>query len=357
MSDEEKFKRSETGQSANDLHQLGGSMSARGEGSEREDLENAIEALNNFDDSNNSDIEPVETAPEEPKNDAMLDIDSVLENEAPVEEKTEAAPAQDAQPEPEVAPAPEEQLNNNWKIEKDNQIDMDNTNTTPNTNAFAAAPKAKKSGGAGWKVATFVFLALAILGCGFAAFLVFSDGKTQFMNRTISSYATEKAPVNCSAPGAPASGSDVSQTYKGQRVIVLDGYNLALKIPDTLENLSFEYHRFNEPFENSTFEYVWSTLSINASTVKEGAQSAPSFIGQDSTGRIISLGSITIGKIRDEYLDDNNLGDPVMTADESGRKIYVGMPQAAVSTDIEWENETVTAIHEWLSNPDNYIKL
>ena len=49
---EEKFKRSETGHSANDLHKHGG-LDAREGKTERENLEEAIEALNDSEETEN----------------------------------------------------------------------------------------------------------------------------------------------------------------------------------------------------------------------------------------------------------------------------------------------------------------
>lgn len=182
---EEKFKRSETGHSANDLHKHGG-LDAREDKTERENLEEAIEALNDSEETENlvdiekdmkgedieeiADIETGETKPEvEPSDDVKAAIEE-LEN--------------DVVKEPIATPAKKEEPENSWKTKAENQAYM--------TIDTIETPKDKKKGGAGWKIAAILFLLLAVAGCGTAAYLFFTDGKTNIMGRTIESYETGK---------------------------------------------------------------------------------------------------------------------------------------------------------------------
>ena len=182
---EEKFKRSETGHSANDLHKHGG-LDARENKTERENLEEAIEALNDSEETENlvdiekdmkgedieeiADIKTEEAEPEvEPSDDVKAAIEE-LEN--------------DVVKEPIATPAKKEEPENSWKTKAENQAYM--------TIDTIETPKDKKKGGAGWKIAAVLFLLLAVAGCGTAAYLFFTDGKTNIMGRTIESYETGK---------------------------------------------------------------------------------------------------------------------------------------------------------------------
>lgn len=162
MSEEEDlhFERSQIGHDANDLHTHGGlDEEAHEDKTDRESLEEAIEAL---DDSN--DIEEVKESTEEPVEE---------EKSEPVEEEGDDREAIVAS-------------TNDWKTKEENQPYM--------TVDEVVEPKAKKKGGLGWKIATFLFLLIAIAGCGAAAFLFFNNGKTEFLGRTVESYPKDKKP-------------------------------------------------------------------------------------------------------------------------------------------------------------------
>lgn len=186
---EEKFKRSETGHSANDLHKHGG-LDAHADKTERENLEEAIEALNDSEETENlvdiekdmkgevieEDIEEIAESKEEketvaePSDDVKAALEEI-ENEEPVKEPVRAA-------EPE----------NSWKTKAENRAYM--------TIDTVEEPGKKKKGGAGWKLATVFFLLLAVAGCGAAAYLFFNNGKTELMGRVITSEAKEKNAEN-----------------------------------------------------------------------------------------------------------------------------------------------------------------
>lgn len=188
---EEKFKRSETGHSANDLHRHGG-LDAREDKTERENLEEAIEALNDSEETENLvdiekdmkgedieeiaevKVEEVEAKPEEEPSDDVKAAIEELEN--------------DVAKEPIAMPSRKEEPVNSWKTKAENQAYM--------TIDTVETPKEKKKGGAGWKFAAVFFLLLAVAGCGTAAYLFFTDGKTELMGRVITSEAKESNSKN-----------------------------------------------------------------------------------------------------------------------------------------------------------------
>ena len=186
---EEKFKRSETGHSANDLHKHGG-LDAREGKTERENLEEAIEALNDSEETENlvdiekdmkgEDIEEIaeikkeEVKPEEgPSDDVKAAIEELENDEAK---------------EPISAPVKKEEPENTWKTKAENRVYMTIDNVED--------PKAKKKCSAGWKLTAVLFLLIAIAGCGTAAYLFFNDGKTELMGRVITSEAKESNSKN-----------------------------------------------------------------------------------------------------------------------------------------------------------------
>ncbi len=211
-------------------------------------------------------------------------------------------------------------------------------------------PKEKKSGGAGWKLATFLFAVLAILGAGAACYLFFSDGTTKFLGREVSSKALAPKPSDPSKP----SDAPVADTSTNTRYIYLDGHNLALKVPENIESLSYEYHRFNI---SELFNGNYSALYVNASTKNtRGAQSAPAFLGQNESG-LMALGTIDIAV--SEYPDQGSAPELVMKTD-AGEYIYYYHPQQQYTQegdDAKWESESIDAIEAWLTNKDNYVVL
>ena len=220
-------------------------------------------------------------------------------------------------------------------------------------------PKAKK-GGAGWKVATILFAVLAVFGCGAACYLFFADGTTKFLGREVSSKSeTVKTPA---VPGTPDS-TKVAGEETG-RYIYLDGTGLALKIPETLDNLSYEYHIDNEGSyggENHTWKTNFSTLAVSATLRNEDAQSRPAFIRQYNDN-IVALGNLTIAGSKPE---SDIIGEPTLTfKTDDGFDLYIYYEGPQTGTCIEelaacsdWENKSVGEIKKWLTNKDNYVKV
>jgi hypothetical protein len=173
MSEEEKhFERSQTGHDANDLHKHGGlDKEAHEDKTERENLEEAIEALDDSYDI--EEVEKIDDSDKEEKAEEPEKADEPEEVDEPMEFKEE--PIEEAEP-----PLTD------WKAKPDNQPYM--------TVDEVIEPKEKKKGGLGWKIATFLFLLIAIAGCGAAAFLFFSNGKINFLGRTVESYPEGKRP-------------------------------------------------------------------------------------------------------------------------------------------------------------------
>ena len=165
---EEQFTRSEIGHDANDLHNHGG-LDAPEEKTEREDLENAIEALNDSEET-----------------EKLEKIENDIKGE-PVNDQVAAAAR-------ELEEAQEEPVNA-WKNKAENQAYMAAAPAPVTT-----GPKAKKKGGAGWKLATVFFFLLAAAGCGATAYLFFNNGKTELMGRVITSQEKGKAEQAKTAP-------------------------------------------------------------------------------------------------------------------------------------------------------------
>ena len=166
MSEEEMhFHRSQTGEDANDLHKHGGlDEDAHEDKTERENLEEAISELDE-----SEDIEEIrEDVEEEPEKEKSVDDGEFAAAKEPGED---------------------------WKKKEDNKPYM--------TVDEVIEPKAKKKGGAGWKVATVFFLLLAIAGCGAAAYLFFNNGKFELMGRTVESYKTGQRPQDKQEPQKP----------------------------------------------------------------------------------------------------------------------------------------------------------
>ena len=206
MSEEKQFKRSETGHSANDLHRLGGSNSVQKDGSEREDLETAIETLNSLDEAENlknieqsisSDIEPIES----PKSkDGLIDIDVMLEDGISEEEKIPVNIADksveseelkgDFNPKDSAKLVEEkkEEPVNTWKASAPIATEPSFT-----INSVEEPKTQSKKSCVIWKVLAIIFLLIAIAGCGATCFLMFSDGKLEIFGRTIESRDSKKA--------------------------------------------------------------------------------------------------------------------------------------------------------------------
>ena len=327
MSEEEMhFKRSHVGHDANDLHKHGGLDDAHEEKTAREDLEDAIEALEDED----------EGVVEQKDNGKA--IEEALAEEEPVEADSKEAPVEEK----------------DWKDKAENKSYM--------TVDEVIEPKAKKQkGGAGWKVATFLFLLIAIAGCGAAAYLFFNNGKTEFLGRRITSESTEKkeqAPAN----GNQEKTNDVVD-IKADKVIYLDGYDTAIKIPDTLTNVSFEYHQNNEGgCPECTWSSNYSTLEINAAYDID-AQSVAPFVGQKDYGMLF-MGSITISSGAPQYVGSAPEVVHTIETDDPDIKYYVyyAHPQQGMCVEDmagcrEWESQSVAEIEKMLTTEENYIKI
>ena len=360
MSDEEnRFVRSQGGHDANELHNHGGQDDAREEKTAREDLEDAIEALDEdegrvevkstkkidvFDD----DIEvPVDPA----------DIEPEVDPEDPIEEK-KIAEAKKIEAE-KAEEAAEEAIEEDAKAEEDDWKDKEENKVYMKIDSVEE-PKAKT--GAGWKVATIIFALLAIAGCGAAAYLFLFDGTTKFLGReVVSKVEGTKTPAT---PGTADQPTDTPIAASANtRYIYLDGYDYALKVPDTLTYLSFNYDQFNMgDASSSTFDGNYSTLTVSAAVTGVDHQSAPEFIEDGVEDGFVILGSITIGRVNPAFKDDNLLGEPVLTGigSDGGRNVYYDHPQQLHSTSkwsADWETKTITEIEKWLTSKDNYIKL
>ena len=193
MSDE-KFKRSEIGHNANDLHKHGGLDGAHEEKTERESLEEAIEELNDSEETEN--LEKIEKDMDGEI--GTEDIEEINDKESEPVAGTPIQQMSDEEIDEKVAEVLKEHAaepENGWKTKAENQAYM--------TIDTVEEPKTKKKCGAGWKFATIFFLLLAVAGCGATAYLFFNNGKTELMGRTIESYDTGKKEESSTAKTAP----------------------------------------------------------------------------------------------------------------------------------------------------------
>lgn len=229
---------------------------------------------------------------------------------------------------------------------------MDNTNF---------APVAKQNSGKGLKIAVIILSIIAVAGCGAAVYLfVNKDSKTE--NSTVAKDEKSEKNTECLNIVSPETGK-VEDSKTNTRYIYLDGYDYALKVPDNLIYLSYEYHQFNMGDSNSsTFDGNYSYLTINAAVNGVDHQSAPEFIEDGMEDEYVTLGAITIGRVNPKFKDDNLLGQPILTGlgADGGRNVYYDHPQSSYSKEkwsSDWEQKSVAEIEKWLTNKNNYIKI
>lgn len=230
---EEKFKRSETGHSANDLHKHGG-LDAREGKTERENLEEAIEALNDSEETENLvDIE------KDMKGEDIEEIAEIKKEEVkPEEEPSDDVKAAIEELESEVAKEPistsvkKEEPENTWKTKAENRAYMTIDNVED--------PKAKKKCGAGWKLTAVLFLLIAIAGCGTAAYLFFNDGKTELMGRVITSEAKESNSKNSAKKSSGNVSDDDSFDFEANS-IDYSGVTKLVANNELIAPLAFDY--------------------------------------------------------------------------------------------------------------------
>ena len=236
---EEKFKRSGVGHDANDLHKHGG-LDAPEEKTERENLEEAIEALNDSEETENLvDIE------KDMKGEDIEIIEDNAEEEKAVEEEPEEEKANE-EPSDEVKAALEEIENdevkepvkeaepeNNWKTKAENQAYM-------TIDEVSDPSDKKKKGGAGWKIATVFFLLLAVAGCGAAAYLFFNDGKVELAGRTVESYKTDAKKKQQEEPENCIQAVEEGNNEIKKNEIVVKDLGVKLSLP---EDKTFTYTR------------------------------------------------------------------------------------------------------------------
>ena len=311
--EENSFDRSnDEGHDASELHSFGGMMDESPENTdktENEELADAIEELES------SDVE-----------------DSIPEEKAESEDKPEE-PAEEEAPEIKEEPAK--------KMEPVMTIDS----------VEEPAKADKKKGGAGWKVATILFALLAIAGCTAAGYFFFFDGTTNFLGRTIVSSQTK--PILPNQPSEPAQPAEA----QAGRYIYLDGHNLALKIPDTMENVSYEYRQFNEVQEGA-YEGNFSTLYINASAKSlTNLNTKPLDVQLNIEKNFSILGAITISEHECKAIAS---APELVMKTEDEKYIYYSHPQSYDyddSVDQTLITKSVEAIAAWLTNKDNYVKV
>lgn len=199
----EEFKRSAVGHDANDLHKHGDlGATPEEEKTERESLEDAIEALNESEETENL---------VEIEKDMKADVKAAVKS-APINE--ENSEAMDALLNSESAPAESKnEPANAWKV-KENKMENETTVAAP-----AQAPKEAKKGGMGWKIATIACLVLAIAGCGLSAYMLFGGDKVELMGRTVTKSKTEKkVSSKTEEPGSTDINTDFEFDFDSQAI-------------------------------------------------------------------------------------------------------------------------------------------
>lgn len=243
------FKRSDTGFESSELHKHGGPSATEEDRTEREDLEDAIEALNDSEETENL---------EEIEKDIISEGEDIepIEDEKPIEVKKPIdikKPIDDFERKPIAKPV------NDWKAKPENKPFM--------TIDKIEDPKpAKKKCGKGWKVATFIFLLLAAAGCSATAYLFFVDGKIDLIGRTVESYKTgsKKDPK----PAQPATKKDETDT------IFVNEYGLKVKMPKGGKTI-YQY--------SGSDIYVWYVAPL------EGETRVPNFANPSKSGAMVAI--------------------------------------------------------------------
>jgi len=279
MNDEENsFDRSnEESRDASELHSFGGMKDESPEEtpkSENEELADAIEELES---------DEVENSMPEDK------------VEEPIEEPAEEKPAFKMDDEPVEEPKKEEPI-----------MTIDSVKE----------PKAKSDakGGAGWKVATFLFAVLAVLGCGGLCYLMFVDGTTNILGRTITSSQTK--PVVPNKPAGPDTPDDVPEpeeiSYKNG-VFSMPDWGVKLK----LSGAKYLSYKYDEDAETISF---WLVDPATAATLSE----KPVIADNVKNPRAIGMLKLT------KELDNGEYGSApelVYTLENGGGYIYYYSPQ------------------------------
>ena len=161
------------------------------EKTERENLEDAIEELNQDNDSVSID---------------ELGLDKKADATAAIKKELEAAEVTETEDE-----SAAEEPKSAWKIDvagKETKASA-SVSATGATAPIAAEKSEKKKSGIGLKIFAFLAVVLAILGCGSAAYLMFSDGKTELLGRTVvSSKSGSEKDKQTQTPDSEDDGDD-----------------------------------------------------------------------------------------------------------------------------------------------------
>ena len=303
---EEQFTRSEIGHDANDLHNHGG-LDAPEEKTEREDLENAIEALNDSEET-----------------EKLEKIENDIKGE-PINEQVAAAAR-------ELEEAQEEPVNA-WKNKAENQAYMAAAPAPVTTE-----PKAKKKGGAGWKLATVFFFLLAAAGCGATAYLFFNNGKTELMGRVVTSETKEKNESKAPKDEEVQSGAVVSDSD----YIYLKSQGVKIKLPkDT----------------TTPFEWDGKTLVLWSAQSDSPRQYVPSFADPESN----TSGMAAVHIVPKEFSGGilySAVGDATKIVELGDVAIYLessngGAPAGSEDED-EWYHESLNKLNAFLRKAENY---
>lgn len=224
-------------------------------------------------------------------------------------------------------------------------MEQTETTTTP------IMESGKQGNGKGLKIVTALACAVAACGIGFGVYGMIqssqkdnqiSDLKVQVKdnNGTITTIETPEIETTTDNGTTVTITDTVAATENTEDYIYVGEWGLKIKISDELTNISYEY--LGDGYHRSC-----RLLGLSASTKGDGSKPAFVKTGSDDGDY---LGYIT----RCPEEDASPYGTPV-DIDDPGYVYSYNMIQSYITqTQIDWEAESIEAIKNMLTNPDNY---
>ena len=219
-------------------------------------------------------------------------------------------------------------------------------------NAAATMPvmdSGKQNDGKGWKIATVIASVVAVCGIGFGVYGMMqssqkdnqiSDLKVQVedSNGKITTLETEKIETTDGDGTTVTIADSTVKNENPEDYIYVGEWDVKIKISDNLSNISYE-------FLGDGYHRSCRTLGLSASTKGDGSK--PSFVktGGDKGDYL--------GYVMRCPKEDFYPYGAVINIDDSAYIYYYERIQYPI-TQTDWESESVDAIKDMLTNPDNY---
>ncbi|MBQ8156300.1 hypothetical protein IJ101_00740 [Candidatus Saccharibacteria bacterium] len=219
-------------------------------------------------------------------------------------------------------------------------------------NAAATMPvmdSGKQNDGKGWKIATVIASVVAVCGIGFGVYGMMqssqkdnqiSDLKVQVedSNGKITTLETEKIETTDGDGTTVTIADSTVKNENPEDYIYVGEWDVKIKISDNLSNISYE-------FLGDGYHRSCRTLGLSASTKGDGSK--PSFVktGGDKGDYL--------GYVMRCPKEDFYPYGAVINIDDSEYSYYYERIQYPI-TQTDWESESVDAIKDMLTNPDNY---